>query len=407
MPLKGQMAQRTVEPLRRHGPIAGSNGQNRRMYSSKNLLVSEDLRADMRLSPFERFLPAALRFRRALAAHHAGRLAGCFTTVADKAQFGPPSRPLRIHFWTPHSWGSSAVHVERVLPDLRAQAAALDLSWHVTSGAELPPEPVDWLLCLKAVPPRGTCPSERTVLLLNDAAHRVWGHLGRFGHIVVVSSPALASLVGTAHPRVWFIEETEPAEAIAQGRRALDQAPPSTRAPVLLWHGESESLDGLTLLRDVLEAFARETDAEIAIVTNRAEGTEQWGALRVRYVAWSPEALATMAAKARLGIVPARPTLADSYLKSAGRLRRLLSLGCPAIGDARSPDVAEFSKACQLPAAKTSAEWLAALRQLWHDPVRLDEVAGRGHSLVSQQYSVARTSMQWLWFFAGGAEEGS
>lgn len=354
----------------------------------------------------DRLLPARLRYRRALTAHHAGDLTGSFTEVPADRPGAFSTEPQSIHFWTPHAWPSTAIHVDRVLQHLRVEAEALGLRWRVTNGPDLPQQPVDWLLCLKTVPPPPrTGAKERTVLLLNDDADRLWGQLGRFDHVVVVSSPVLAALVGSVHPHVWFVEETEPVVTIAQGDNALDRLPPSQRAPVLLWHGTKESLDGLLPLREVLDAFAQETGAALSIVTNRPAATEQWGALRVRYLPWSPQVLAAEAAQARLGIVPARPPLADSYLKSAGRLRCLLALGCPAIGDARSPDVVAFSAACDLPTANTGAEWLAALRQLWGDPSRLDAVARRGHALVRERYSAARTARQWLWFFAAAGAE--
>lgn len=278
--------------------------------------------------------------------------------------------------------------------------------WQITSGSRLPDAPVDWLLCLKAVPPKGRCPVERTVLLVNDDTHRVWGRLQRFGHVVSVSSPVLASLLGTVHPRAWFVEETEPPEFIALGGRALEQRPPSVRPPLLVWHGMRGSLDGLNWLRPVLEAFAQEDVAELAIVTDLRAATEKWGSLRVRYVPWSGQALAETSAQARLGIVPARPTVADSYLKSAGRQRCLFALGCPAIGDIRSPDVVAFSKECGLPACHTAEEWLSALRQLWRQPALLDEIGCCGHALIRDRYTTVRTAAQWFWFFSGGAEGG-
>ena len=353
----------------------------------------------MSLSWFTRFLPATLRFRQTLMAHYAGRPAGRFTPIPAGMPDALNRQPLRIHFWTPHSWFSTVIHVDQVLPRLRDQAAALGLPWQISSSARLPETAVDWLLCLKAVPPARSCPVERTVLLLPDDADRVWGRLGRFGHVVSVTSRTLASLLGTVHPHAWFMEETESPEWIERGRRALDKAPPSSRPPLLLWHGTRMSLDGLQPLRPVLEAFARETAVELAVLTDGAARTEQWGSLRVRHVAWSHEALAALAAQARLSIVPARPTLADSYLKNAGRLRRLFAAGCPAIGDARVADVVDFGKACGAPVAQTSDEWLAALRQLWREPARLDEIARRGHALVGERYSTVRTAAQWLWFF--------
>jgi hypothetical protein len=134
-------------------------------------------------------------------------------------------------------------------------------------------------------------------------------------------------------------------------------------------------------------------------------GQTQWGDLHVRFAAWSPQALAAEAAAARVGIVPARPTLPDSYLKSAGRLRRLYALGCPALGDARSPDVVAFSEGCGVPAAHTGDEWLTALRILWGDPARLDAAARAGHALVAERFCAARTALQWLWFLAASDEE--
>jgi hypothetical protein len=361
-----------------------------------NQPVSETL---MSFSWITRFLPAALRFRHSVAVHCRNRIEGRFTPIPAGATDALNRQPLTIYFWTPHPWFSSVIHVDQVLPQLRARAAALGLPWQIISGQRLPEAPVDWLLCLKEVPPPHFCPVDHTVLLLPDDVDRVWGRLQRFGHVVSVTSRTLASLLGTVHPHVWFMEETESPEWIERGRRALDEAPPSSRPPLILWHGNRRSLDGLGTLRPVLETFARETSAELAVLTEGAAKTEQWNHLRVHHTAWSPESLAALAAQARMSVVPARPMLADSYLKSAGRLRRLFAAGCPAIGDSRVRDVMEFSKACGAPAAQTSREWLAAIRQLWHDPARLDEIARCGHTLVHEHYSTDRTAAQWLWFF--------
>ena len=351
-----------------------------------------------------RFSPSSRRFHQALEAHQAGRVAGRFTSMPAEVPHALVRRPLRIYFWSPRFQPSTVINFERVLPLLREQAAALGLPWHINSGMRLPETPVDWLLCLKAVPKAGHCPTERSVLLIPDDADRVWGRLRRFGHIVATSSQTLASLLGTVHPRVWLVEETESANCIAQGESALEHMPPSNRASLLVWHGMRFSLDGLYELRPALERFASETAVELAIVTNLPASTEQWASLRVRYVPWSSEALAAWSAQARLGIVPARPTVTDSYLKPATRLRCLFAHGCPAIGDSRSPDAAAFCEACGVPAANTADEWLAVLRQLWQQPSRLDEIARRGHALVRQHYCSTRAATQWLCFFAGGAE---
>lgn len=358
-----------------------------------------------RLAPLlpAKLLPARLRFRRALADLHGGRVHGQFVAVPADAPPRQSREPLHIHFWTPNPWPSTAIHVDRVVPELRRQAAALGLPWQIETGA-LPKNPVDWLLCLKAIPPAGLCDPRRTVLLQPDDADRIWSRLHRFAHVVSVSSPVFAALLGTAHPRVWFVEETESLDVIEAGRVALDAVPPSQRPPLLLWHGTRESLDGLYALRDPLTAFGGEVDAELVILTNLPERIEQWGPLRVRFVAWSPQALDAFAARARLGLVPARPTLADSFLKSAGRMRGLFARGCPAIGDARSPDVAAFSEACGMPSAHSGPQWLSAIREVWHQADRLDRIAREGHTLVCARFGAGRTASQWLWFLAGGAE---
>lgn len=352
-----------------------------------------------------RFSPTTRRFRQALQAHRDGRSQGRFTPMPAQMPATPLRRRLGIHFWAPKLQPSTFIHIEQVVPHLRRQARDAGLDWRITSGAALPEAPVDWLCCLKAVPPRSICSPAHTVLLINDDADRFWGHLDRFGHVVSVSSPVLASLLGTVHRRVWFVEETEPEPRIEAGALAVERCPPSARPPVLMWHGLRGSLDGLYRLRPVLETFARDVAVELAIVTDLKAMTKRWGSLKLRYVPWSVDALAATAAQARAGIVPARPTIADSYLKSAGRLRCLFALGCPAVGDARSPDVVAFSNACNLPAAHTGNQWLEALCGLWNNPLRLDEIARRGHALVSQRYATARTATQWLWFFSGGAEQ--
>jgi len=354
----------------------------------------------MSLSWLSRFLPAALRFRQALAAHHSGKLAGRFTPIPAEMPDVLNRRPMTIYFWTPHPWFSTVVHVDHVLPELRNRAAELQLPWRVLSGDRLPETPVDWLICLKSIPPAHLCSVEHTVLLVPDDVDRVWGRLHRFGHVVSVTSRTLASLLGTVHPRVWFMEETESQEWIERGRRALDQTPPSARKPMLLWHGTRESLDGLRRLRKMLETFARETPVVLTVLTGEKEMEERWGRLQVLRTPWSLKGLAESASHARMGLVPARPTIADSYLKNGGRVRRLFAAGCPAIGDSRVPDVVEFSRSCGAPVAQGGEEWLAAIRLLWQDPQRLDEIARRGHTLVGERYSTDRTAAQWIWFFS-------
>ena len=140
-------------------------------------------------------LPGSLRFHLDLAEHCAGRLAGPFTPVPAARSDALKPGPLRIHFWTPRPQFSAVIHVHRVVPPLREQASARGLPWQITSGDRLPETPVDWLICLKGIPPSKTCPMERTVLLIPDDADRVWGHLRRFGHLVSVTSHTLASFL--------------------------------------------------------------------------------------------------------------------------------------------------------------------------------------------------------------------
>ena len=222
------------------------------------MAASKDSAHGMLRSWLKLLVPGRTNYHRALKAHHAGRLAGHYAAVPADTGDVADAEPARIHFWTPYSWPSREIHVERVLPHLRASVAARRLPWHITGGPDLPSGTIDWLLCLKALPPRQGCAAKRQVLLLNDDADRVWSRLRRFDHVVVVSSPTLASLVGTVHPRVWFMEETESLDAISQGESALSRCPPSGRSPVLLWHGTKESLDGLLPLRDALAAFSRD-----------------------------------------------------------------------------------------------------------------------------------------------------
>ncbi|MDD5205991.1 MAG: glycosyltransferase [Desulfobacterales bacterium] len=353
----------------------------------------------MSLSWLSRFLPAALQFRQALGAHYRGKPAGRFTPIPAAMPDALNRRPMTIYFWTPHPWFSTVIHVDQVLPELRKRAEELHLPWRIASGSRLPEAPVDWLICLKAIPPAHFCSVEHTVLLVPDDADRVWGRLHRFGNVVSVTSRTLASLLGTVHPRAWFMEETESSEWIERGRRALDETPPSSRRPLLLWHGTRESLDGLRRLRKMLETFARETPVVLTVMTGEKEREERWGRLEVRQTPWSLKALAELASQARMGLVPARPTIADSYLKNAGRVRRLFAAGCPAIGDSRVEDVVEFSRSCGAPVARTGEEWLSAIRRLWEEPQRLDEIARAGHTLVGDRYSTERTAAQWIWFF--------
>ena len=315
------------------------------------------------------------------------------------------SRPerLRAYFWTPKASPGANVIVHDMLPTLREEIRSAGLSWEVDAGEDLPREEVDWLVCFKAVPEAAKIVGNpRKVFLICDMKHYFWSGLREFDAVVVAPSRTMASFVSKGHPRVSFLGESEPMEYLEFGSRNLATAP-DQRGNVLMWHGGKWSIGALLELRPALEDFARERSVELhAIGGQEPEREEQWDKLKVRFFPWSKQQLFNSAAQARLGIVPARRSLRLSWLKPASRVRCLYSLGVPAIGDARTPDLKEFLSGFDGTAAADPSNWGPCLAEHWDATDRLSQLATDGYAAVSERFSTRQTARQWIRFFCQG-----
>ena len=344
-----------------------------------------------------------LNFRLALYAAFLNVRRGWFQEVPATPLEGTEGVPkhLKVYFWTPVTTPGANVIVHDMLPALTALAKEVAPGWEIRAGAALPANPVDWLICFKAIPDATKIQGRPCkVLLICDQADVYWEHMGEFDAIVATSSRMFAALLAARHQRVTFISETEPLEYLEYGRKNLD-TPPAERGNVMLWHGGHYSLEALNVLRPGLEDWAARTDVQLHIVSGsdgpRMEG---WGALTVNYFPWSKEQLKRSAAVARLGLIPARFSLKSSWLKPASRVRCLYALGVPAIGDDRVPDVAEFLTSFDGPLAGRDHPWHDIVQKVWNDHAALNRLAVRGHATVKERFSTAQTAWQWLRYLA-------
>lgn len=312
-----------------------------------------------------------------------------------------PDCPLvgnrRIFFWTTRDNAGANVIVHDIMPALLAEAARHAPGWAISAGATIPDGNFDALISFKAIPPpEARRRAQQSILLICDQAEKYWGEIPGFDSVVATSSEPFAALLGRRHPRVAFIPESEPLDYIESGASHL-RLPPSQRPRELIWHGGHYSLGALLGLREQLERWAKGREVTLTIVSGGSPASEErWGELRVQRMPWSKENLKQAAARARLGLIPARPSLKSSWLKPASRVRCLFALGVPAIGDSRVPDVRQFAAASQAPVAGSDAEWLRCLSELWDNASELDALAVRGHRAVADGWSAQRTAIRWL-----------
>jgi hypothetical protein len=308
---------------------------------------------------------------------------------------------VRVHFWTPVNNAGAKVLVHDMVPDLQQLAAELQLPWQISAGAALPNHPLDWLVCLKAVPPADQPMGRpRTVLLICDQVELFWEKLIQFDEVVATASRPLARLLAFRHPRVSFIPESEPARYVDFGRDNLRSAP-GARGNVVLWHGGKYTQDSLTPLTSVLAEWAQQQPACLHIISgDDPPREERWGALPVMRFPWSEAQLFRSAAQARLGILPARASLKNSWLKPASRAPCLQALGVPTIGDGRVPDVVEFMRRFNGPMAASPAQWRQGLATLWQDTRELQRLAEEGHAVVAREFTTTHTARQWIQFLA-------
>ena len=340
-----------------------------------------------------------LRFHLALYAAFLGCGRGRFKQVPKEAVRHNSSVPkgLRVFFYAPDISPGANVVVHDMLPSLRRQIAELSLDWQISAGPQVPSHPLDWLICFKAVPDeRQRSVASRTLLLICDRAEMFWDRLGTFDAVVGTSSRSFAQVLTMGHRDVSFISESEPLEYLDFGKKNLSVSP-TERGNVLLWHGGHYSQDALVRLRPALERWAKSTDAQLHIVSGQKPPREErWGNLPVCFLPWSKEQLFYSAARARLGIIPARDGLTRSWLKPASRVRCLYALGVPTVGDPRVPDVVDFVAHFNGPMARRQDEWSEIISKLWDNKGALHELAAAGHAAVAREFSTEQTARQWI-----------
>jgi glycosyltransferase involved in cell wall biosynthesis len=356
-------------------------------------------------------LPATtkLRFHLALYAAFLGRGRRQFKQVSKEPLRSEGSFPkgLRIFFWTPDIGPGANVIVHDMLPSLQRQIAELSLDWHVSTGPQVPTHALDWLICFKAVPEaHQRSVASRTMLLICDRIELFWDRVSKFDALVGTSSRPFAQLLTTRHKDVIFIPESEPPEYLDFGKKNLSVSP-AERGNVLLWHGGHYSQDALVRLRPILERWARSADAQLHVVSGQKPPREErWGTLPVHFLPWSKKQLFSSAARARLGIIPAREGLTRSWLKPASRVRCLYALGVPTLGDSRVPDAVDFMSGFGGPMARARKGWSEAIEKLWDNNGALQEIAVAGHAAVAREFSTEHTARQWIRLLSKPSAEG-
>ncbi|MBG88489.1 MAG: hypothetical protein CMO80_16535 [Verrucomicrobiales bacterium] len=350
-------------------------------------------------------LTTKLRFYLSLYLSRAGVRNGRFTELSGRLEspdaYGSKGR--RVFFWTPSATAGARVIVHDVLPGIISKVNDLGLDWEVSAGATVPDGKLDDLICFKAVPDADQrTRSGRVVMLICDQADAYWPHLSSYDALVATSSHPFAQLVALRNPNTFYIGESEPPELVDAGVDLLKDIDFTPRRH-LVWHGGAYSLGALRDLQPVLSKMDFGSDAALRIVSGTGpERSEQWGRLKVDYIPWAVESLQRVAATARLGLVPARPSLKNSWLKPASRVRRLFGMGVPAIGDGRVPDVKKFMEHFDGPLAANTTQWASTIKQLWNSPETLANLAKAGHEVVKEHYTTRRTAVQWLNFLRQG-----
>ena len=307
---------------------------------------------------------------------------------------------IRVFFQIPKDQYGSQVMIVQVQEDLKKLSADFGYKFLFEVGEIL--KPCEILICYKKVPNK--LPKDTLCLFCYcDQQHMYWNDLSKFDAVIVHSSKALADLSNFKNKKIYFIEEPEKKSLLEAG--ACSVLPSQKPGNILIYHGLYLTIPGLFKLRPVLEKIADDySGLELRILTNTQARIEHWGKCRVSFLTYTEENFIEQSKLACLGIVPAQSRkLKANFFKPSSRMRKLFSVGVPAIGDRRSYMVNEFVNNLKFPADLLTADSLAS----WEQTIRywlshkghkaeLDELSQKGYACVATEYSPEKTARQWL-----------
>jgi hypothetical protein len=311
---------------------------------------------------------------------------------------------LKIYFYAPlnlrgkNSAGAAIVIIE-MIRELKKTIKLFSLPWDISFNNSYPKSKVDYLICFKSLPPKNLIGNPKIILSICDEGENFWNELNQYHAVVVSSSRPFYNLVKKKNPNTFFIGEAESEKSLSFGLENLKKLP-STKLFNLYWHGGPNSLSGLLPLKPYLIELAKKYPINLYIVSgHQPEQHYKWGSLTVIHRPWSIMNMRVTARKCALGLIPSRGTLRTSFLKPASRLRALYALGVPAIGDSRVPDVVHFTSIFEGPHAKTPKEFIEKVEMFFNNPNVLNEIALKGHKVVSKQFHNNLSANQWTNFF--------
>jgi hypothetical protein len=310
-------------------------------------------------------------------------------------------QPFRVFILVDMNSAGAQQIVGQLSTPFEAVVEEMALPWSLTIGDALPASSCDLLLLFKK--PFASVPKDYPFgaigLIICDQADVFWDDLVKFDFVVSTSSEEFTQLVSRRNPQTFFLPEFEPKRLIEIGR---DRIKRDSEGLDVLWHGGHYSKSELDAIIPIIsKAFESiGTRATLWVVSGRqAPKIKSVGGLTVHELPWSEVNLIGAASRARLGLIPARASLKNSYLKPASRIRRLYAMGVPAVGDSRVPEVVRLSRRIGAPVFDFSAMRPSDFVHLWNDVEMLRRIARSGFRVVNDEHSERITVLRWISLF--------
>lgn len=314
----------------------------------------------------------------------------------DLSQCGG-NKCLHVVFATPHKSAGSEQIVDELLSYFDSRQTRLPDKMTLVARDDSINQQGDCLLYFKSLPKLFEIDRFRRLgLIICDQLDAFWDRLDNFDFVVVTSSPELCQLVSTKTQRVYFIPEFEPFRLFKYGSDQIRKDVNMSKD--IMWHGGLYSLSELDGVIPIVAELADLVGGLRLWIIGGAmkKRVEKFGLLSVEYRPWSESNLIEASQNSRLGLIPARKSLKNSYLKPAARIRRLNSLGVISIGDRRVPEVRRLSAHTGQPIVDYSKLCVDLLLRIYSDTPEINRLRRSSFEFVRRYHNPEITLNRWV-----------
>lgn len=201
----------------------------------------------------------------------------------------------------------------------------------------------------------------------------------------VVATPTIAEYV-TRYTSNWTLIPT----AVSMERyRQRPLSAPGQR-PTIGWIGTGPNVAFLSVCADALRALARDIPFQLLVVAPSVDKLREidLGGVDVRFEPWRAELEIEHLHQMDIGVMPLPENREWMRYKAATKLIQYLAVGIPAVASpiGVNADILKDNRVGL--AARTTQEWIEALRTLLVDEPLRQRLGAQGRQLVREQFSV-------------------